>query len=942
MRFRFLAHSFVIVFSRTLTFASAFTLLVALGQAQIRFNKPDFDTGKGPVAVQQADFNGDGLADIVTANALGNSISVLLNMGNGTFVAHADYPTGKNPRALVVADFNNDGSPDVAVANQDDNTVSIFLANPDGTLRPFTTIPVGRQPDALVAADFNRDGKMDFAVANKGDSTLSIYLGDGKGNFKHGADYDAGDNLSQFNFPDSIVAADLNNDGVADLAVTNGSNNVSILLGNGDGTFRSAAGFSVLPAIPSAGAGPLLAVDLNQDGRMDLVVEFEECMDRSCDNGNIIFAGRGDGSFDQGHPIYADGWPAPIIAGDFNGDHALDLATNIAVVLIDPATVFTKPLFSLPISPAGLWVTSIAAADFDGDGKLDIVTANFGDDTVSLLQGNGDGTFHQSLRNGLPGLSQRILSQDFNRDGIADLIIDQFGFNGGLWLYLGNGDGTFKPPVKIVSDMSFLEIAAGDLNRDGIPDLVIAGFKSTPGWPVIIRVLLGKGDGTFREPIDIPAHFTATIDSISVIDLNGDGVPDLAILAPNSSPDSNSNSDLLSIYLGNGDGIFRAPVNTPIGPYSQGLVFGDFNGDGILDVAVGHRALGGSNEVSVFLGNHDGSFRPGANYSVEGNVTSLAAADLDHDGMLDLVVGHGHSVAVFHGYGNGAFRQEADMPGYEDVYQVRVADLDGDGLPDIVVADSQRLSLFLNNGDGSFQPRLDFSVGGAFAITINDFNSDGHPDIAVIGGFLSNSWSLLLSGDPPAPARDFKFTLGAASASVKAGQFTALTASVAAIGAFRDTVSLSCVGLPAGAACSFTPSSLTASSAPATSALIITTKASSSAALLPAQHGATLFAFGLPTLGIMVAGFSTRKRYKIAITLSLALLLGMLLLLPGCGIGKSAASAPVAATINGAGGPAPTGGSNGASAGSYTVTMVATSGGEPVITHSQPITLTVQ
>jgi hypothetical protein len=902
--------------SRLITFA---ILIGSSLQAQVTFRKPDFDTGKGPIAIAAADLNRDGFPDVVTANQLDNSISVLLNNGDSTFSSHVDYPTGKSPTAVIAADLNSDGIPDVAVVNSESNSISIFLGSADGTLRPFATMPIGPQPNALVAADFNRDGKVDLAVLNQGDGTLSIYLGSGDGRFQHSADYALGNCSFGANFEPGnlLVAGDFNNDSMPDLAIATGNASngcspaVTIFGGKGDGTF------SIIGSIPGASA-PLLTGDFNHNGNLDLVAQHVvQCGDRSCTWESLIFAGHGDGTFDQGHPM-----PCQVsspefglrLAIDLNGDHVPDLAGG-CLVLIDPATVFTKTPVELPMPPTGLIPLAMTGGDFNGDGKSDIVTANFSDSTISLLSGNGDGTFHQPLRYVpiLAGISE-MASADLNDDGIPDLVVGGF-LDPGALIYFGNGDGTLRQPVKIVSDLHVLEIAIGDVNGDRVSDIVVGGWID-PQAPTMLRVLPGKGDGTFAAPIESSEPLA---DGKLLADFNGDHILDLAFTSI-----TGDGQMAISVQFGNGDGTFRPPMTGAVVNFvPSAITLGDFNGDGIPDIIVRDALQDG--DIAVLPGNGDGTFRV-TTIKVVPPIGDIAVGDFNHDGKMDFVA----PPYVFLGNGDGTFRQQGSI----DVFlgKTRVADVNGDGIPDLIGINEGQISVLIGNGDGTFQPALRFSVGGARDFVLGDFDSDGHPDIAVsnVGAI-----SMLLSSKPvPIPPPDFKLALSAASIAVKAGQSSTVTISVTAIGRFNSGVTFSCAGLPAGAACSFNPASLTPSAnGTSTSTLTITTGTAPKAAL---SYGSPDFrnlgfVLGVPCAGIVLLGFRRRPRWKASVLL-VGLLLAMLIL-GGC----------AGLMTNSSSGTGGNGGNSGnlTPSGVYTVTVVGNSNGSPAITHSQRIVLTV-
>jgi hypothetical protein len=223
--------------------------------------------GIAPTAVAASDLNRDGKLDLIVVNGssgstIGQSVTVLLGNGNGTFGAPLSYPTGASPYAVVAADVNGDGNPDLAVASGDANSVSVLLGRGDGTFAPAVNYAAGSYPDGIAAGDLNGDGKADLAIANDYSNDVSILLGRGDGSFGPAARFIAG------NGPASVVIADFNGDGRKDLAVANRfDDKVILLVGNGDGTFQPALAYAV-GAHPSAVA----AVDLNRDGRIDMLV----------------------------------------------------------------------------------------------------------------------------------------------------------------------------------------------------------------------------------------------------------------------------------------------------------------------------------------------------------------------------------------------------------------------------------------------------------------------------------------------------------------------------------------------------------------------------------------------------------------------------------------------------------------------------------------------
>src|SRR6476661_1378776 len=222
-----------------------------------------FDTGAyRPSSVAVGDFNGDSKPDLATANTAGN-VSILLGTGTGSFGVATNFNVGTNPQSVVAGDFNADGKLDLATANNQSNNVSILLGTGTGSFGAATNFNAGTKPQSVVAGDFNADGKLDLATANNQSNNVSILLGTGTGSFGAATNFNAGTS------PYSVTVGDLNSDNKSDLAVANSgtnSNNVSVLLGDGTGSFGAASNLAAAANPYSVAVG-----DFNTDGKTDLV-----------------------------------------------------------------------------------------------------------------------------------------------------------------------------------------------------------------------------------------------------------------------------------------------------------------------------------------------------------------------------------------------------------------------------------------------------------------------------------------------------------------------------------------------------------------------------------------------------------------------------------------------------------------------------------------------
>ena len=409
---------------------------------------------------------------------------------------------------------------------------------------------------------------------------------------------------------------------------------------------------------------------------------------------------------------------------------------------------------------------SIVSGDFNGDGIPDVAVANHLSNSVTVLLGNGDGTFTESALLGTGPYPYSIVVADFNGDGNPDLALANVGGDT-LTILLGHGDGTFTVSTVTLSGGLYAltpgAIAVGDFNSDGIPDLVVVAVDGTPS----AILLFGKGDGTFTS---------ATIDTISgdspgiiVGDFNGDGKDDLV--------------GAESILFGNGDGTFTAKGSIPS---SAGAVVAaaDFNGDGKLDLVtkIGNNDEEDSANVTILLGNGDGTFTAAASSVIANAGGSLVVGDFNNDGIPDIAATNyfnytNGTVTVLLGEGDGTFTANPVAPGTgESPAGVAVGDYNGDGRPDIVVANSfgDTLTVLITEPTETASTSVTAVAPAQEGNHLVDASYSG--DSNYIG---SVSGTTMLWGQPPSTTTVLAITSGGSPVTtVASGTAVTLTASV--------------------------------------------------------------------------------------------------------------------------------------------------------------------
>ncbi len=514
-----------------------------------------------------------------------------------------------------------------------------------------------------------------------------------------------------------VALGDFNGDGKLDIVADGGG--LVLLLGKGDGTFGSPTGIGSF----GEGFNSVTALDVNGDGKLDLLCTTDYAVSSSAAfsyGTTAVLLGNGDGTF-QSPEFYATGENSIAAAvDDFNGNHIPDLAVvaqngqgtqnggvgDVAILLGNGDGTFqaSRAFLLAPPNDYGSNTYFAETADLNHDGNLDLVVS--GASVVSVLLGNGDGTFKNQVPYnedtccGEPMLA--LMIGDFNNDGNLDIAdVSESGFGSNLSVLLGYGDGAFDAPITTPLPYPYQGPAvAADFNGDG--NLDVAMFSAGQ-----VQVILGYGDGTFHGPSSFNANISCAnfpLPRILAADFNGDGKQDVAVACGSS----------LSILLGNGDGTLQAGVLFPFSAgvgFNGGAVVADFNHDGKLDIAA--TAIGSKTGIDVFLGNGDGTFQSPAFVSAGSNPQGLAAGDFYGAGNIDLI----------------AFDQPLNAV---DVLQ--------------------------GNGDGTFQPAVLYDIGGGsvpyyaqpvWTMAVGDFNNDHALDIAVPFQATVNSIEPLLNQGPP-------------------------------------------------------------------------------------------------------------------------------------------------------------------------------------------------
>lgn len=349
--------------------------------------------------------------------------------------------------------------------------------------------------------------------------------------------------------------------------------------------------------------------------------------------------------------------------------------------------VKSQMCFSSPsyYTTSGLGTYNVTNDDFNNDGILDIVALNNSSSkNFKILIGNGMGGFTPATTFTLSNTPAQAVSGDFNGDGKKDLAIA--GGANNLWILMGTGTGSFTAATNYNTGIYPGSISKSDFNNDGILDLVVGNGNISNS----VSVFLGTGTGSFSAASFFTVGTGPIGFAVSTGDFNNDGKIDIVT--------ANQNSINISLLLGNGAGSFSPCVNFTAGSEPWGIIAKDFNNDGKLDVAVSNRV---SNNVSVLMGTGTGSFAPAVNYAVGNAPTSIFSADFNNDGKLDLVTADRYSnvISILLASSSGIFSAIQQFTVSSEPFFVYGGDYNNDGKTDIAVANygSSNVAVFLSS-----------------------------------------------------------------------------------------------------------------------------------------------------------------------------------------------------------------------------------------------------
>lgn len=675
----------------------------------VPYGNPVYAVGQAPYGVEVADISGDGLADIVSTNLEVDSMSRLRNLGNSRFERLPDLSAGNGPRGLAIRDMDGDGDLDVVITSSVDNAVRLMRNDGSGSLSVAAIVPVGQLPTSCVIADIDNDGDLDVAVTNAQSNTVTLI-----------------DNLGTWAFstrtltavgqgPYDLELGDVDSDGLADLTVVGLQDSMlRVLRQSAAGTFEqvAAVGLLVRPR-------DVEQADLDGDGRLDCIVVGERTGGTLPELVTVIV--NDQAGFPGAISTYALPMSVPGAALFPNRSRAVDADQDGDKDLL-VATVNSRAILVLQNENGALSYCSqsgtlgpnysFGVGRLDSDARDDLATGNYETEgTVSILLAGVACQFGVGVP--VDGLVGPIAAGDVDGDGDTDVV--------GRAVFLNQGDGSITKVQAGAVPSYGTSVELADLDADGDLDAIdVSGGGA-------VRTVENDGSGTFAERSVVAI---TNPRGIAVGGLTGDQRLDIAV--------TQFSANTVAVFRGGPDLSLTLVATVPVGLRPVAVTTIDIDGDGVLDLAIANQ---NSNNVTLVANTDNGTtWTPLGSVTLPGcgfncRPSSVASADVDGDVDADLVVGVPSGVFVLTNLGGGNFLVSR-LIATSGSGRVSCVDTDGDGDADVVVGGGGIVSVLRNDGRGAWNPSPAMG-GGPFsfdAFTMCDLDSSGALDL-VLSGF---------------------------------------------------------------------------------------------------------------------------------------------------------------------------------------------------------------
>ena len=746
--------------------------LVPVGEvrADIPFDAFSLPVGENPQSLSSSDCDGNGTPDLITANFDSKTVTIYPNAGQGTFDSSLTITTASPPAGADCGDFDGDQIYDMAVSSFPGGTVTIFHGNGDGTFTPIHTYDVGAGTRSVSVADIDHDGHLDIVAVNNQSDKLALLFGDGQGAFPSISTLRI-DEVGQGNPPFAATVADLNSDGLPDLAVVSQAlPSVHILL-NGE------LGFVVSPdAVPNAPqARGIASGDLNGDTIPDLAV-------LTVDGTVQLYLGTPSGTFTPAATVGVAPDARAIQLADFNQDGLTDLAVtnnqsnSVQLLYATGPGQFPAPSVVASSTVVNAFGTTAKRATTGPD---EVVFLGKTARSVGLLHSVSHGVVATTALQTLADEPQTVLLADMNGDQIPDDIVATKGRRGtSLQILPGNASGGYDPAptgpsvcgngiiegAELCDDgntkkkdgcsptctpeisRALVSLSAGDLDGDLNQDLVLVDAQAN------MLLLFGDGAGHFSSTRLLPKVRTKTPAVLA--DFNNDGALDIAVIPKDRKQP-------LAILLNDGTAQFTSTpmsVNSKlrlVGP----IVAADLDGNGFPDLVAGSKTKPAG--FVTLLNDGAGPSRFGSTVGTPKGLRSLGAADFSEDGKLDLLAEFttkGQAPLVYGGLGTGQFVVPESL-GDPTFLNTTIVDLDQDRHQDLVSCDAKSGNCRVRYGDGagnfsaapvSIDDLIGSDVSGGAG---GDLDGDGVADVVGISKADSKAVVLFRTANSPQVAR---------------------------------------------------------------------------------------------------------------------------------------------------------------------------------------------